>query len=886
MNPLISPTVAATLLFLFGVVGTAAAQEDKTEALRLARLARPILSENCFQCHGPAEQKAKLRLDEPNPAIIPGKPLESDLWSRIQETDPDEIMPPPESHKELSAAEKTLLHDWIASGADYVSHWSFGPIADAGAEIDEVMTRRQDEAPPGRLIRRLSLDLTGLPPEIGDVEQFERGEVSYEALVDRYLASPHYGEHRARFWLDAARYSDTHGLQNDYFRAIWPYRQWVINAFNDNLPFDEFSTRQLAGDLLPAGSADPVATGFLKSNPSTHEGGVIQEEYRIKYLMDRTETVATTWLGLTAGCAACHDHKFDPLTMKDYYSLTAFFANIDEPVMNGDRAYVGPVGHLPVNLDRSQREKLIAWASKPPLSPSTHCDLFGSNTEPFFAGKASPTQTVAFWAPASADGNLITQTAGRGHSRHGWELVRDPQDHLVLRLIGKGPAEKPAKREYRSKTPIQDRALAHFAVTLDVPTAQVVVFHNGKPVPLTRTSDDLAVVQIADQPQREALLSKVSHLPVPPRFLTIQRFDRVLTNDEVRGLAGIDPSLIDAMREIETVACSLAAQEGNPMPSHILKGGSYDARGDEVTAATPAALPPMPESLPRNRLGFARWLFLPENPLTARVAVNRIWAQFFGVGLCKTQNDLGNQGSPPLHPELLDSLAADFQHDWDVKSLIRKLVLSEAYRQSSAVVSGRDRAHRLRLDGEVLRDQALAIGGLLEPRIGGPPVSPYQPAGIWRAVSVEISDSKEYQQGTGADLYRRSIYTIHKRTAGPPIMSNFDAPSREVCSVQREVTNTPLQALQLMNDVQFIEAARGLAARALKTSDPVGRMFKLATCRNPDPAEREVLDSLLKRFAGADTAALARLGEFKELVPGAYVMLATTLLNTDEVLCR
>ncbi|MFK7850896.1 MAG: PSD1 and planctomycete cytochrome C domain-containing protein [Akkermansiaceae bacterium] len=863
-----------------------ATADEESEARRLGKLARPILSENCFQCHGPADQKGKLRLDEPNDAIIPGKPLDSELWFRIQETDPEEIMPPPESHKSLSEADKKLLHDWIESGAEYVSHWSFEPIVDAGAKIDDVIAQRQEQASPSRLIRRLSLDLTGLPPKIEEVEKFERGEISYEALVDQYLASPHYGEHRARFWLDAARYSDTHGLQNDYFRAIWPYRQWVIDAFNENLPFDEFSTRQLAGDLLPEASADPVATGFLKSNPSTHEGGVIQEEYRVKYLMDRTDTVATTWLGLTAGCAACHDHKFDPISIHEYYSLTAFFADIEEPVMNGDRAYNGPIAHLPLGIDSEKKKRLIQWVSNPSLAPSASADVFGKTNEPLFSGKGTPAQTVALWARSTAGATILTQAAGRGDNRHGWELVLDSKQHVILRFLGKNPEGKSGKREYRSESPLKVEGLSHFTIALEAPTEVFSVFHNGKRVALVLGADELAEVQLAAQPQGEALLSKVSHLPVAPRYLLIQRYDRVLAEAEINQLFRIEPSLVQAMGEITAVACSIVAREGAPKASHVLLGGSYESKGDEVTAGTPAMLPPMPESFSRDRLGFAKWLFLPENPLTARVAVNRIWAQFFGVGLSKTQNDLGNQGSPPVYPELFDSLAADFQDDWDVKRLIRTLVMSEAYRQSSAVVAGKDRAHRMRLDGEVLRDQALAIGGLLERQVGGPPVSPYQPDGIWRAVSVDISDSKKYQQGTGTDLYRRSIYTVHKRTAGPPIMSNFDAPSREVCTVEREVTNTPLQALQLMNDVQFVEAARGLAHRALKSDDPLGRMFKLATCRDPEAAERKVLESLLKQFHDADTAALSQLGEFKEEVPGPYVMLATTLLNTDEVLCR
>lgn len=878
-------SLLVTWSMLMSLTLATAAAESLPEARRLARLARPVLSENCFQCHGPSEQKADLRLDEPNPAIIPGEPENSELITRIEENDPDEIMPPPESHKELSAHEKELLRAWISSGAEYAPHWSFAPIRDAGVKIDEAITGRQEEAPPGRLLRRLALDLTGLPPEAEDVEKFERGEVTYESLVDRYLASLHYGEHRARFWLDAARYSDTHGLQNDYFRAIWPYRQWVIDAFNANLPFDEFSIRQLAGDLLPPESADPVATGFLKSNPSTHEGGVIREEYRVKYLMDRTETVATTWLGLTAGCAACHDHKFDPISMKDYYSLTAFFASIDEPVMNGDRAYNGPIVHLPLGLSPPSKEKLLAWRADPALEPSHHADVFGHRNTASLGGTASPAQNLSFWTK-SAEGTLITQTAGRGADRHGWELALDPESHLVLRLFGKDKEEKAATREYRSEKSVEIPPLVHFAVSLDQAADTVALFLDGTAIPLSQTSNRLTEMRLATRPRPEALLRKTGHLPVAPRFLVIERYDRILTPEEIATLARPEPALIAAMAEIEKVACTIVAREGEPHPSHVLLGGAYDARGDEVTAATPASLPPMPSSLPRNRLGFAKWLFRPEHPLTARVAVNRIWAQFFGEGLCRTQNDLGNQGSLPRHPELFDSLAADFQRDWDVKRLIRRLVLSEAYRQSSAVITGRQRAHRRRLDGEVLRDQALAVSGLLNRTIGGPPVSPYQPDGLWRAVSVDISDSKQYQQGTGSDLYRRSIYTIHKRTAGPPIMSNFDAPSREVCAVLREVTNTPLQALQLMNDVQFVEAARGLAARALKDPDPVGRLFKLATCRDPEPAEREVLESLLVEFAEADTDALSQIGEFAQAVPGPYVMLATTILNTDEVLCR
>ena len=874
-------------LFLIAhLLAQSACGEDREHALSLARLARPILSENCFQCHGPAEQKADLRLDQPNPAVVPGKPNESELISRLHETDPDEIMPPPESHKSLSESEKKLLEDWITAGAPYVSHWSFEPIRDAGARIDEVLTNRQDEAPPGRLIRRLALDLTGLPPSIEEVEQFEAGTISYHQLVERYLASPHYGEHRARFWLDAARYSDTHGLQNDYFRAIWPYRQWVIEAFNANLPFDEFSIRQLAGDLLPEDQKDPVATGFLKCNPSTHEGGVIQEEYRVKYLMDRTDTVATTWLGLTAGCAACHDHKFDPIPQKDYYSLTAFFANLDEPVMNGDRAYNGPIAHVPTGITATQKKTLAAWAAVPPLSPAAHLDVFGLANESFLAGKSPAQQTLAAWIPAAARGTLIAQVGGRRNDRHGWEITRNADNHLVFRLLGKNKEGKPGKREFRGDLALAGDRPVHLAITTDQTTGTFAVFCNGPPLTLTATSDDLAKITFASQPGREALLTKTSHLPVPPRLLTVSRYDHLLTPEEIAQLATLPSHLLSAMHNLQGVACSIVAREGDPKPSHILKGGLYDARADEVSPATPSALPPMSGDLPRNRLGFARWLFQPNNPLTARVAVNRLWAQFFGEGFCKTQNDLGNQGSAPRHLELFDSLAADFQKDWDVKHLIKRLVLSQAYRQSSAVASGKNRAHRLRLDGEVIRDQALTIGGLLNRTLGGPPVSPYQPAGIWRAVSVDISDSKEYRQGSESELYRRSIYTIHKRTAGPPIMNNFDAPSREVCTVQREVTNTPLQALQLMNDVQFIEAARGLASRALTHPDPVARMFKLATCRDPEPAERKVLDSLLSEFQDADGEALARLGEFDQVVPGPYVMLATTLLNLDEVLSR
>lgn len=874
----------SAFLFIFG--GICQGDESKQDSLTLARKARPILSENCFQCHGPAEQKADLRLDQPNPAVVPDKPEDSELVTRIHETDPDEIMPPPDSHKSLSTEDKKLLENWISSGARYVSHWSFEPIIDSATRIDDAIGNRQNEAPPGRLIRRLSLDLTGLPPAIDAVEQFERGEITYESLVDRFLASPRYGEHRARFWLDAARYSDTHGLQNDYFRAIWPYRQWVIDAFNTNLPFDEFSIRQLAGDLLPDGEKDPIATGFLKCNPSTHEGGVIQEEYRVKYLMDRTDTVATTWLGLTAGCAACHDHKFDPISMKDYYSLSAFFAPIEEPVMNGDRAYNGPIAYLPLGPNQDELEKLVQWSSNPEFAPTTHLDVFGKDSEPFFAGQAASAQTVAFWSLPPESGTIQNQSNGRGAARHGYELIRDANGHLLLRLIGKKKDGKAGKREFRTEAPTPLEGLTHFAITADTGSNSFAVFLNGSPVPMKETVNDLEQPVLSKAPRRQSFLTKVSHLPVPPRFLTFSRYDRVLTLGEIASLARVDPALQEAMAKIKAVACSIVAKESAPKSSHILIGGAYDSKGDEVTAATPTALPPMPDFLPRNRLGLAQWLFLKKNPLTARVAVNRIWAQFFGEGFCKTQNDLGNQGALPHHPELFDSLAADFKKDWDIKRLIKRLVMSQTYRQSSMVASGKSRAHRLRLDGETLRDQALAIGGLLVLESGGPPVSPYQPNGIWRAVSVDISDSKQYRQSTGTELYRRSVYTVHKRTAGPPIMMNFDAPSREVCSVQREVTNTPLQALQLMNDVQFVEAARGLAARALNHPDPVRRMFKLATYREPDRDELKVLESLLKQFKSADTEALAKLGESSIKAPGPYVMLATTLLNTDEVLCR
>jgi hypothetical protein len=732
LNALCSLLVASTL-------ANAAAAD---ESLGFNRDIRPILSNNCFKCHGPdpKQRQAGLRLDlrdgatTPSDtgavAIVPGNSAKSELVRRIQTSNDNELMPPIDSHKKLTPDQKAMLSRWVDQGAEYKRHWAFtAPVRPEAPksrgfdfqirnEIDAFIADRlrreglemSPEADKTVLIRRVTFDLTGLPPSIAEIDAFlaDDSPHAYEKVVDRLLASPRYGEHMARYWLDAARYADTDGYQSDLERTMWPWRDWVIDAYNRNLPFDQFTIKQLAGDLLPNPTREQqLATGFNRNHCITIESGVIDEEYRVEYVMDRVTTTATTWLGITLGCCRCHDHKYDPFTQKEFFQLYAFFNQVPENGRGKRRTANVPRLVLPTDKQLHQQKKL-------------------------------------------------------------------------------------------------DHKLAETTKQLDV-------------IASSESNDD-----------RKALENRQAELQ--------------------KKLTALDNQMLQmmVMRDAE-----------KPRDTFVLNRGQYDQPMEKVEPDVPCELPALPSDAPRNRLGLARWIVDETNPLTARVVVNRDWQRYFGTGLVKTVEDFGVQAEWPSHPELLDWLATEFtESGWDIKHMQRLIVSSATYRQASRITAElleRDpenrllaRGPRFRLSAEQIRDMALTVSGLLSSKTRGPSVNPYQPEGLWAELNDRERFSMKFVQSHGEDLYRRSVYTFWKRTVPPPTMQVFDAPDREYCVVRRSTTNTPLQALVMLNDIQMVEAARKLAERMLKEGgdsldERLDLGFRLATARRPSQSELNVL---------------------------------------------
>lgn len=833
---------------------------------------QPILADHCLACHGPDGQarQAGLRLDRSESAfaaaesgavaIVPGDPGRSELVARILSDDPDLQMPPAEADKPLSAEQKQTLQRWIEEGAEYEAHWALIPpvrstlptVSDKDWGRNEtdafILARLERESlqpsPPAELpilIRRLSLDLTGLPPAPAEVAAFveemsEAGEstdATYRRWVDRFLDSPHYGERMAVDWLDAARFADTNGYQVDRDRDMSAWRDWVINAFNANLPFDQFTIEQIAGDLLPDATLEQrIATGFNRNHMLNEEGGVIPEEFLVEYCADRVETTAAVWLGQTFTCARCHDHKFDDFTQRDYYGLFAFFHNVTEK----------GIGDYGKHFRRSS---------------------------PPFLVLATPEQEAAL-------ADLREEEA----------VARDALAKLDEELLENQPAWEEQLRE-------------------QVTTAAVV----------EQTSAAKSESEAAEVPEEIALI-----LDKPPADRTDDeqkqlREHHQSTNAERKAQADALAELTKQVKEAEGAIPTALVMEEMPesRETHILMRGDYSRPGEAVTANTPAVLPPMSSESPRNRLGLARWLVDPQNPLPARVTVNRLWQSLFGAGLVQTSEDFGTQGAPPTHPELLDWLAVEFvDSGWNIKHMLRLMVTSATYRQSSRVtpeLMERDpqnrllaRGPRFRLQAEFLRDQALAVSGLLVPTIGGPSVKPYHPPGLYEQVTAG-SSTNTYEAGHGADLYRRSLYTYWKRSVPHPAMLAFDAPFRETCTLRRPRTNTPLQALNLMNDPTYVEAARFLAGRMLTESgDDVNQQldygFRLVLARSPQPQELSLLANAFERSARefeSDPSAAEQLlsvGENRSVedLPlarlAAMTVVATTLLNLDETVTR
>jgi hypothetical protein len=1021
-------------------VATARGDAPKAAAIDFNRQVRPILAENCFACHGPDEKqrKAKLRLDTKEGAfsklrgggfaIVPKNPGESVLFDRISSNDPAYHMPPPKSGKSLKPEQIAVLRQWIEQGAPWSSHWAFVPpkrpplpkVGDASwprnaidafilAKLEAAGLKPSPEADKATLIRRVTLDLTGLPPTPGEVDAFlaDQSPRAYEKVVDRLLQSPRFGEHMARYWLDAARYGDTHGLHLDNYREIWPYRDWVIKAFNANMRFDRFIVEQLAGDLLPNPTLDQiVATGFNRCHVSTSEGGAIEEEVYVRNVVDQVDTNGNVFLGLSIGCARCHDHKFDPIRQKDYYQLFAFFNSIDGGALDGNSARPAPVVKVPTPKQlaqmRQQEQKVVALRqqitaavakvkyddsadakepAQPPRADYVWIDdalpagakaisdggvngkwnFVGKPDHPVFSGDKSVVRT------SEGLGQLVFQEASPGlrvgegdvlfahvyldpakppkevmlqwHSntwRHraywgenliDWGKDNSPERHKSGTLPEKGKwvrlEVEAAKVGLTPGTVITGWAFTQHGGTVHWDKAGIVTRTPQGHAVFDTLSAWLRVQQSTGGAGLPKDVQEIIKLDAGKRSDTHkQRLRDYFVEHAYSKTRATFAALHQRLAEAEKARGQLEQQlpttlvfkeRAEPRTAHILKRGEYDQRGEQVGRDTPAFLPPLPADAPRNRLGLARGLIDPSNPLTARVAVNRFWQQLFGTGLVKTAEDFGTQGERPSHPELLDWLALQFQErGWDVKKTMKLLVMSATYRQSSRLTKDRlakdpanrllSRGSRFRLDAEMLRDQALAVSGLLVERVGGPSVKPPQPYGLWEAVGYTASNTANFVADKGCGkVHRRSLYTFWKRTAPPPQMNAFDAPSRESCTLRRERTNTPLQALLLLNEKQFVECARALAERAMreggaKPEERVAFLFRLATARRPDAKELNELLAAYKDHLGTytrDPAAAKKLiavGESKpdpKLNPSelaAWTMVANLVLNLDEVL--
>lgn len=830
-------------LMLFASCGFGRAQQP----IDFSRQIRPILSDNCFTCHGPddKQRKADLRLDVKELALAvikPGKPDESEFIRRITTGEATERMPPAKSGKKLTPEQIALLRQWIAQGAKWSEHWAFvkptRPLVPkvqnrdwSQNSIDAFILSRLErehlkpspEADRVSLIRRVTLDLTGLPPTPAEVDAFlaDNRPGAYERVVDRLLHSPRHGERMAVDWLDASRFADTHGYHIDSGRDMTLWREWVIDAFNHNLPFDRFTIDQLAGDMEPnATLPQKIASGFNRNHMINFEGGAIPQEYLTAYIVDRVNTTSTVWLGLTIGCAQCHDHKFDPITQKEYYQLFAFFNNVPESGLDGSKGNASPMLRVPTGEQQQALDRLAKSIRE-------------------------------------VDDRLSVLNKQISAQLPEWEKSVAASSELLDAL------QVPAK--------IRDILRAASAQRSQTQRTELLTYYRTQLVPEWRLLSDHAAKLRKDQTELEKRI---------PNTMVMQEMPK-------------------------------------PREAFVLVRGEYDKHGQKVVAGVPGALPPLKASANPNRLELARWLVNPSHPLTARVIVNRYWQLYFGTGLVKTAEDFGSQGDWPTHPELLDWLATEFiRSGWDVKHMQRLIVTSAAYRQSSAIspeLVNKDpenrllsRGPRLRLQAEFIRDQALAASGLLYGMIGGHSVSPYQPPGLWEELASRLDGknwtAQTYTQGHGLDLYRRTMYTFWKRTSPPPTLATFDAPDRETCTVRRARTNTPLQALVLMNDPTYVEAARKLAERVMReASGSQERMilgFRLVTGRVPKEKELAVLekvyDAQLTTFK-PDLAAARKLltvGEaafdptFNPAELAAWTVVANLILNLDETVSK
>jgi len=1014
------PLFCALIILLF-VEAVAAEPDDKAgikEPINFSRDVMPILSDYCFQCHGPDEKarKGKLRLDTHEGAfrkkelIVPGKSAESELIKRLISIDEEEVMPPPASKRKLSAKQIDTIKRWIEQGAGWGKHWAYEapqkPAVPAVRSknwpknpIDQFVLARLEkeklnpapEAAKETLIRRVTLDLTGLPPTPEEVDAFlaDASPEAYEKLVDRLLTSPRYGERMVWDWLDAARYADTNGYQGDQERSMWPWRDWAIRAHNENIPYDRFTVEQLAGDLLPNATREQIlATAFNRNHMINGEGGRIAAENRVDYVIDQTETMATIWLGVTMTCARCHDHKYDPFTQKDYYSLFAFFNNT--PVDGGGGSgQTTPVLSFAtpeqekkiaemkakeeaIRVERDQLEKTVR-AAQDDWERALVGDTGGkpgevkwvalTPGEMFSDGGATLTKTdenavlVSGVSPAKDSFVVTINTNLQGITAFKLEALPDPS------FINKGPGRadngnfvltefklqgsgKPVDLGFVSADFEQPSWLAVSAVDGKSETGWAIMPEFGKSHSVifeAKNQVGYGGGETLLSFRLEFLSNNVQHVlgkfklyattdnrallrPMPEKIRRILDIAAAKRDDAQKkeltelylgthpGLAAFKQKREDAKKAREQAEKNppqtmVMKEKDKPRDSFVLVRGAYDKPTDKVPIAVPASLPPMPADAPKNRLGLAKWLTDPAHPLTARVTVNRFWQMFFGIGLVKTAEDFGVQGEKPSHPELLDWLATEFvRSGWDVKAMHKLILTSATYRQSSkttAELTERDPENRLlargaryRLPSWMMRDQALAVSGLLFEKIGGPPIKPYQPSGIWEEATF---GTISYKQDHGESLYRRSLYIFWRRIVGPTMF--FDNAARQICTVKPYLTNTPLHALTTLNDITYVEAARALAQRVIENGGAaresrIDLAFRLATSRKPNSAEREILlnrlDILQKHYAADKAAAqsLLKVGESKRnekidaAEHAAYTGLCSLIMNLDEAITK
>ncbi len=1025
---------------------------------------KPILSDRCYACHGPDDntREAQLRLDTKEgalqaltesgkPAIVAGNPSKSVLWQRITSQDPQSIMPPPESHLTLSEYEIAVLGKWIDQGAEWKSHWAFIPPQKAPlpnikqkdwiqneidiwvlAQLEQQNISPSHKADKTRLIRRLSQDLRGLPPTLQEIDTFLENDHpnAYEQLVDQFLSDSAYGERMALEWLDVARYADSHGMHADGSRTMWPWRDWAIRAFNQNMPYDQFITYQLAGDMLPAPSKEQVlATAFHRNHKNNTEAGIIDEEFRLEYVYDRTSTTAKAFLGLTMECARCHDHKFDPLSQKEYYQLAAFFNNVEELGMSANDGSHGPnllmtsdstdavIARIDQRIAKlQQRQALNTSELNAQKAFLSHIDKHSFNATPFllqhypleelssrmgkngrkytFSDNNSDVYvngqpeivegrignafrfddefeylhlndipdfeimdsfTASAWIFTEAKGThqtIVGNSGAKNHFWRGWEMTLNNNNHLRVSLIHALP-DNYIRLESQTTIPIQ--TWTHVAFTYDGSASAkgIRLYINGRPVETNIINDHLYksiktvdnLFQYNARPVRVAksfrsntgddgiFQGKIDDIRIHIQALTSLEVASLVPESEIwdqpvllsslntqhKKTRRADSSItkeISSLRQkrlalIDSVPEVMILQEMNtPRQMYVYERGDYTAPGEKVDPATPTSVLPFPDSLETNRKGLSQWLVHTDNPLTARVTVNRYWQMLFGKGLVATPHDFGSQGNLPTHPELLDHLAIWFiEQGWDVKALIKYIAMSSTYQQASSTREDLidldpdnellARGPSFRLQAELIRDHALAASGLLVQRVGGPSVKPYQPPGMWIDKTNFSSALLHYVQDTGQNVYRRGMYTFIRRTVPPPSMIAFDATDRSDCILQRQTTNTPMQALVLMNDPQFVEASKALGTRMLKEGgtaidNQLTFGFRLATGRFPKDQELALLEDLFQeeyqRFAQAPDSAVALLdiGQYSRdttlnlATHAAMTNVASMLLNHDE----